>query len=91
LDALTETLHLFSGAGESGKSTIMKQMRIIHSGGFAVDERRHTRAIIYSNLIIAFKVLVDIMQAQNIEFENATSKVKHTNFIEKGSCLFPAL
>lgn len=64
-----------SGAGESGKSTIIKQMRIIHSGGFPEDERRQTRAVIYSNLIIAFKVLLDIMNAENIGFEHETTQV----------------
>lgn len=63
------------GAGESGKSTIIKQMRIIHSGGFPNDERCQTRAVIYSNLIIAFKVLLDIMNAEHIEFEHDTTKV----------------
>jgi hypothetical protein len=58
------------GAGESGKSTIIKQMRIIHSRGFPEEERHQTRAIIYSNLVIAFKVLLDIMNAEEIDFEN---------------------
>ncbi|KAJ5601689.1 hypothetical protein N7510_011223 [Penicillium lagena] len=61
---------LLLGAGESGKSTIIKQMRIIHDRGFPEEERRQTRAVIYSNLVIAFKVLLDIMNAENIEFEN---------------------
>ncbi|KAN0083080.1 Guanine nucleotide binding protein (G-protein), alpha subunit [Elaphomyces granulatus] len=65
---------LLLGAGESGKSTIIKQMRIIHSGGFPVDERRQTRGVIYSNIIVAFKVLVDIMEAQHIEFASSSSK-----------------
>lgn len=63
------------GAGESGKSTIIKQMRIIHSGGFPVDERRQNRAVIYSNLIVAFKVLLEIMQAEGIQFTTDTAKV----------------
>lgn len=63
------------GAGESGKSTIIKQMRIIHSGGFPEDERRQTRAVIYSNLVIAFKVLLDIMRAENIDFQLEKTKV----------------
>ncbi|KAF4761146.1 hypothetical protein N7455_002307 [Penicillium solitum] len=61
---------LLLGAGESGKSTIIKQMRIIHSRGFPEEERHQTRAIIYSNLVIAFKVLLDIMNAEDIDFEN---------------------
>ena len=50
-------------------------MRIIHSGGFPDDERRQTRAVIYSNLIIAFKVLLDIMDAENIGFERESTEV----------------
>ncbi|KAI2866634.1 hypothetical protein CBS12448_930 [Aspergillus niger] len=65
---------LLLGAGESGKSTIIKQMRIIHSGGFPEDERRQTRAVIYSNLVIAFKVLLDIMRAENIDFQLEKTK-----------------
>ncbi|KAH8695556.1 G protein complex alpha subunit GanA [Talaromyces proteolyticus] len=65
---------LLLGAGESGKSTIIKQMRIIHSGGFPEDERRQNRAVIYSNLIVAFKVLMDIMQNQKIDFEKEDNK-----------------
>lgn len=69
------THYLFVGAGESGKSTIIKQMRIIHSGGFPEDERRQNRAVIYSNLVVAFKVLMDIMQTQKIEFEKESNQV----------------
>lgn len=63
------------GAGESGKSTIIKQMRIIHTRGFQSEERHQTRAVIYSNIVIAFKVLLDIMNAENIEFEHDKTKV----------------
>ncbi|KAJ5539947.1 hypothetical protein N7513_008279 [Penicillium frequentans] len=61
---------LLLGAGESGKSTIIKQMRIIHSRGFPEEERHQTRAVIYSNVVIAFKVLLDIMKAEGINFED---------------------
>jgi hypothetical protein len=64
------------GAGESGKSTIIKQMRIIHSRGFPEEERHQTRAVIYSNIVIAFKVLLDIMNAENIGFEHDETKVQ---------------
>ena len=57
-------------AGESGKSTIIKQMRIINSNGFQEDERVQIRAVIYSNVIIAFRVLVEIMRDEDIEFDD---------------------
>lgn len=51
-------------------------MRIIHSGGFPQDEREQNRAVIYSNLIVAFKVLMDIMSNQKIDFEKEDNKVR---------------
>ncbi|KAI9374294.1 guanine nucleotide binding protein, alpha subunit [Aspergillus egyptiacus] len=65
---------LLLGAGESGKSTIIKQMRIIHSGGFPDDERRQTRAVIYSNIVVAFKVLLEIMRTETIDFEHDNTR-----------------
>jgi guanine nucleotide-binding protein subunit alpha len=73
---------LLLGAGESGKSTIIKQMRIIHSGGFPEEERHQTRAVIYSNVVIAFKVLLDIMNSEGINFERETTKVKSTLYTQ---------
>ena len=64
-----------AGAGESGKSTIIKQMRIIHSNGFHEDERRQIRAVIYSNMIVAFRVLLEIMQLEDFEFEDDKTRV----------------
>lgn len=69
-------IFLLPGAGESGKSTIIKQMRIIHAGGFPEDERRQTRAVIYSNMIVAFKILLDIMETESIKFELPETKVR---------------
>lgn len=50
-------------------------MRIIHSRGFPEEERHQTRAVIYSNIVIAFKVLLDIMNAEDIDFEFEKTKV----------------
>lgn len=49
-------------------------MRIIHAQGFPEDERRQTRAVIYSNIIIAFKVLLDIMTTEKIDYERQETK-----------------
>jgi guanine nucleotide-binding protein subunit alpha len=58
-------------------------MRIIHSGGFPDDERRQNRAVIYSNIIIAFKILLDIMDTEQIPFENEKTKVRNIQEISK--------
>ena len=51
-------------------------MRIIHSQGFPEDERHQTRAVIYSNIVVAFKVLLDIMKAEGISYEHDRTRVR---------------
>jgi len=48
---------LLLGAGESGKSTLFKQMISIYGKGFSVEERKTFLHIIYGNIITAMKVL----------------------------------
>uniref|UniRef100_A0A8C7GXF8 G protein subunit alpha 13 n=2 Tax=Oncorhynchus TaxID=8016 RepID=A0A8C7GXF8_ONCKI len=47
---------LLLGAGESGKSTFLKQMRIIHGQDFDQQDREEFRATIYSNVIKALSM-----------------------------------
>lgn len=44
------------GAGESGKSTFLKQMRIIHGYRFGIDEIDEYRETIYKNIVMGMKV-----------------------------------
>ncbi|KAI9697781.1 MAG: hypothetical protein M1836_004457 [Candelina mexicana] len=57
-------------AGESGKSTVLKQMKLLYAEGFPASEREEWRATIFSNLINAFKVILDAMEEYGIEFGN---------------------
>jgi guanine nucleotide-binding protein G(i) subunit alpha len=50
---------LFLGAGGSGKSTIFKQLRLLHSNGLRVDERKKYISNIYLNIVEGMQVLVD--------------------------------
>uniref|UniRef100_A0A7S4C0G9 Uncharacterized protein n=1 Tax=Chrysotila carterae TaxID=13221 RepID=A0A7S4C0G9_CHRCT len=50
---------LLLGAGESGKSTLFKQMQVIHGGGYTDDERMSFRWIIHRNVIDAMKILLE--------------------------------
>ncbi|KAJ6104862.1 G protein complex alpha subunit GanA [Penicillium sp. IBT 16267x] len=72
------------GSGGSGKSTIIKQMRIIYSGGFSENERLQARAIIFINLITAFTTLLRIMEEENLNFstecvETSANLIRATN------------
>lgn len=57
---------LLLGAGDSGKSTIAKQMKIIHLNGFSEEERSHYKSIIYNNVVQSMKVLVTATRDLNI-------------------------
>eukprot|EP01103_Thecamoeba_quadrilineata_P011351 TRINITY_DN2690_c1_g2_i1.p1 TRINITY_DN2690_c1_g2~~TRINITY_DN2690_c1_g2_i1.p1 ORF type:complete len:367 (-),score=81.22 TRINITY_DN2690_c1_g2_i1:110-1177(-) len=50
---------LLLGAGESGKSTIIKQMKIIHQEGFSDAERRGFRETIHSNVIVSIRAVLE--------------------------------
>ncbi|KIH42944.1 hypothetical protein ANCDUO_27064 [Ancylostoma duodenale] len=49
--AAREVKLLLLGAGESGKSTIVKQMKIIHETGYSDEERKQYRPVVFSNTI----------------------------------------
>jgi len=49
---------LLLGAGESGKSTLFKQMIQIYGKGYPESERKNFIPIIYNNIITSMKVLV---------------------------------
>lgn len=64
-----------AGGGESGKSTIIKQMRIIHHQDFLNEERRQTRAVIYFNMVVAFRFLLEIMDDEGFDFQNEKTRL----------------
>lgn len=69
---------LLLGAGESGKSTIIKQMYLIHVKNFSDNMRRERRHDIRSNLVEAIVSIVEAMPKLNppLEFDNPDNKSK---------------
>jgi guanine nucleotide-binding protein G(i) subunit alpha len=67
-------LTFFAGSGESGKSTIVKQMKIIHQNGYTQDELALYRLTIYKNLIDCMKALIGAMHQFEIEPHGAGVK-----------------
>jgi GTPase SAR1 family protein len=63
----SEVKLLLLGAGESGKSTIAKQMKIIHLQGFTEQERITYRSIIFNNIIGSIRVLINASSDMRLE------------------------
>ncbi|KAJ3905859.1 heterotrimeric G-protein alpha subunit, GPA3-like protein [Lentinula edodes] len=58
---------LLLGSGESGKSTIVKQMRIIHKDGFPDSERATYRSIVYRNVLDSAQAIIVAMRKLGID------------------------
>ncbi|KFP87544.1 Guanine nucleotide-binding protein G(t) subunit alpha-1, partial [Acanthisitta chloris] len=89
-DARTVKL-LLLGAGESGKSTIVKQMKIIHQDGYSLEECLEFITIIYSNTLQSMSAIVRAMTTLNIQYgdtshEDDARKLLHLlDTIEEGT------
>ncbi|CDZ96572.1 guanine nucleotide-binding protein alpha-2 subunit [Phaffia rhodozyma] len=57
----TQVKLLLLGAGESGKSTVLKQMRLIHNVPFTSSETEHYRQLIFSNIVHGMRQIIDAM------------------------------
>ncbi|KUI62956.1 Guanine nucleotide-binding protein alpha-3 subunit [Cytospora mali] len=71
---------LLLGSGESGKSTIVKQMKIIHLKGYSDDELYNYRPTVFKNLIECAKAVINAMRQFDIEPANEEIKA-HCDFI----------
>ncbi|KAL8175066.1 UNVERIFIED_CONTAM: Guanine nucleotide-binding protein subunit alpha-12 [Gekko kuhli] len=71
---------LLLGAGESGKSTFLKQMRIIHGREFDQKALLDFRATIYENVLKGCRVLVDARDKLGIPWEFSENE-KHGMFL----------
>ena len=60
--------HSRSGAGESGKSTILKQMKIIHMDGYSKEDFEQYREVVYSNTIQSLATIIRAMETLNVPF-----------------------
>mmetsp|Transcript_4882 Transcript_4882/g.7874 ORF Transcript_4882/g.7874 Transcript_4882/m.7874 type:complete len:352 (-) Transcript_4882:93-1148(-) len=49
---------LLLGAGQSGKSTVAKQMKIIHMDGFSAEERASYTSVICSNIVVSMRSIL---------------------------------
>ncbi|XP_034412812.1 guanine nucleotide-binding protein G(q) subunit alpha-like [Cyclopterus lumpus] len=60
---------LLLGTGESGKSTFIKQMRIIHGSGYSDEDRRDFARLVYQNIFSAMQAMIQAMDALQIPYK----------------------
>uniref|UniRef100_H2Y9Q1 Uncharacterized protein n=1 Tax=Ciona savignyi TaxID=51511 RepID=H2Y9Q1_CIOSA len=79
---------LLLGAGESGKSTIVKQMVIIHKDGFSEDDAFKYKPIVHGNVLQSMLSMICAMTKLGIEYEEnerESDAKKIMAFIRSGS------
>lgn len=71
---------LLLGSGDSGKSTILKQMRLIHKVPFSSQEIESYRQLVFDNITRGFKYLLDAME--DMELKVAEENIPHIDMVE---------
>ncbi|XP_077462759.1 guanine nucleotide-binding protein subunit alpha-14-like isoform X2 [Stigmatopora argus] len=61
---------LLLGTGESGKTTFIRQMRIIHGRGFSAQDRKEFAQCIFQNIFTAIKAMTGAMTILKIPYSN---------------------
>ena len=76
---------LLLGTGEGGKSTIVKQMKIINMGGYSHEERLQFKTIIYLNIYYSAKCLLQALETLglHLEEENEANIIKFLREFEQ--------
>lgn len=68
-------LHV-AGTGESGKSTFIKQMRIIHGAGYSEEDKRGFTKLVYQNIFTAMQAMIRAMETLKILYKYEQNKVR---------------
>eukprot|EP00052_Salpingoeca_macrocollata_P033999 m.10188 g.10188 ORF g.10188 m.10188 type:complete len:358 (+) comp5818_c0_seq1:69-1142(+) len=71
---------LLLGAGESGKSTLVKQMKIIHGDGYTPEELRSYKPTVCDNLVHSMRAVLEAMGALHIDLGDQSNR-KHVKAI----------
>ena len=64
---------LLLGSGESGKSTFLKQMKIINGKSFTEEEMKLYKLTVYNNIVLGMKVLIDATIKLGLGFSSQES------------------
>ncbi|XP_023239523.1 guanine nucleotide-binding protein G(q) subunit alpha-like [Centruroides sculpturatus] len=69
-DSRRELKLLLLGTGESGKSTFIRQMKIIHGSGYSDEDKRGFIKLVYQNIFMAMQSMIKAMDLLQIQYKN---------------------
>ncbi|XP_043478757.1 G protein alpha q subunit isoform X3 [Leptopilina heterotoma] len=72
-DARRELKLLLLGTGESGKSTFIKQMRIIHGSGYSDEDKRGFIKLVFQNIFMAMQSMIRAMDLLKIQYGDSSN------------------
>ncbi|KAG9270412.1 guanine nucleotide-binding protein subunit alpha-14 [Astyanax mexicanus] len=75
-DSRRELKLLLLGTGESGKSTFIKQMRIIHGSGYTEEDRKSFTKLVYQNIVTAMQSMIRAMEMLNISLSSPANQAQ---------------
>uniref|UniRef100_A0A3B5QA39 Guanine nucleotide-binding protein subunit alpha n=1 Tax=Xiphophorus maculatus TaxID=8083 RepID=A0A3B5QA39_XIPMA len=68
-DSRRELKLLLLGTGESGKSTFIKQMRIIHGAGYSDEDKRGFIRLVYQNIFTSMQAMIRATENLKIPYK----------------------
>nr|AUC64085.1 G protein alpha subunit [Neogonodactylus oerstedii] len=80
-DARRELKLLLLGTGESGKSTFIKQMRIIHGAGYSDEDKRGFIKLVFQNIFMAMQSMIRAMDLLQISYGDSACQ-EHAELVK---------
>ncbi|XP_071776521.1 guanine nucleotide-binding protein subunit alpha-14-like [Centroberyx gerrardi] len=81
-DSRRELKLLLLGTGESGKSTFIKQMRIIHGGGYTEEDKKGYAKLVYQNIYTSMQSMIRAMETLSISFSDSQNQSYANSVLE---------
>lgn len=66
---------VITGAGESGKSTVLKQMKLIYAQGFSKNEKLEWKPVVFNNIVQSFRLIYEAMNELGLKLDSEENEV----------------
>ena len=76
---------LLLGTGESGKSTFIKQMRIINGAGYSEADRVELRHLVYQNILTSMQAMIKAAKTLEVQIINSSTENKEHPLEQDGN------